>query len=116
MVTDRLKNLFGDDPQFTEERGQRMLEVMLEDLHQNRKEEYMSAVGLAMLFDRSGGELTENMSEAIAKEEPKRVHAQKLLAEIRAMWDEWDLRDGEKDDKLEFDAFYNGFLAPYFGC
>ena len=32
------------------------------------------------------------------------------------MRDEWDLRDGERDDKLEFDAFYNGFLAPYFGC
>ena len=32
------------------------------------------------------------------------------------MWDEWDLRDGTKDDMLEFDAFYNGFMAPYFGC
>ncbi|XP_078375464.1 uncharacterized protein LOC144658855 isoform X2 [Oculina patagonica] len=116
MVADRLKYLFGDDPQFTEERGQRMLEVMLEDLHKNRKEEYMSAVGIAMLFDRSGGSLTEKMSEAIANEEPKKVHAQELIAEIRAMWDEWDLRDGERDHKLEFDAFYNGFLAPYLGC
>ncbi|XP_078374129.1 uncharacterized protein LOC144657648 [Oculina patagonica] len=116
MVADRLKNLFGDDPQFTEERGQRMLEVMLEDLHKNRKEEYMSAVGIALLFDRSGGNLTEKMSEAIAKEEPKKAHAQELIAEIRAMWDEWDLRDGKRDDKLEFDAFYNGFMAPYFGC
>ena len=116
MVADRLKNLFGDDPQFTEERGQRMLEVMLEDLHKNRKEEYMSAVGIAMLFDRSGGSLTEKMSEVIANEEPKKVHAKALIDEIRAMWDEWDLRDGERDNKLEFDAFYNGFLAPYFGC
>ena len=39
-----------------------------------------------------------------------------LIEEIRAMWDEWDLRDGTKDDMLEFDAFYNGFMAPYFGC
>ena len=116
MIVKRLTNLFGDDPQFNEERGQRMKEVMLEDLHKNRKEEYMSAVGLAMLFDRSGGNLTEQMNEVIANEEPKKVHAQELLAEIRAMWDEWDLRDGEKDEKLEFDAFYNGFLAPYFGC
>ena len=117
MVADRLTNLFGDDPQFTEERGQRMLEMMLKDLHQNRKEEYMSAVGLAILFDRSGGQLTEKMSEVIAQEEPKKVHAQELIAEIRAMWDEWDLReDGKRDNKLEFDAFYNGFLAPYFGC
>lgn len=116
MVATRLKNIFGEDPQFTEERGKRMLEVMLEDLHKNRKEEYMSAVGLAILFDRSGGQLTEKMSEVIAAEEPTKVHAQQLIAEIRAMWDEWDLRDGEKDNKLEFDAFYNGFLGPYFGC
>lgn len=116
MIVDRMTFLFGEDRQFTEERGQRMLEVMLEDLHKNRKEEYMSAVGIALLFDRSGGSLTEKMSDAIAAEEPKRVHAQQLIDEIRAMWDEWDLRDGEKDDKLEFDAFYNGFLAPYFGC
>jgi len=116
MIVTRLKKMFGDDPQFTEDRAKRMLEVMLEDLHKNRKEEYMSAVGLALLFDRAGGSLTEQMSDAIAKEKPKRVHAQELIAEVRAMWDEWDLRDGERDDKLEFDAFYNGFLAPYFGC
>ena len=116
MIVTRLKNLFGEDPQFTIERGTRMKEVMLEDLHKNIKEEYMSAAGLAMLFDRSGGHLTEKMAEVLTKEEPTRAHAQVLIAEIRDMWDEWDLRDGQRDDKLEFDAFYNGFLAPYFGC
>ena len=69
MIVKRLQNLFGEDQQFTEERAQRMKEVMLEDLHANRKEEYMSAVGLAVLFDRSGGHLTEKMSEAVAKVE-----------------------------------------------
>ena len=93
-----------------------MKELMLKDLHENRKEEYMSSTGLALLFDRAGGQLTNKMSEVIAKEEPKMVHVQQLIAEIRKMWDEWDLRDGKKDDQLEFDAFYNGFLAPYFGC
>ena len=116
MVVDGLKNLFGEDPQFTDERGQKMLEVILEDLHQNRKEEYMSSVGLALLFDRSGGKLTQKMCEVIAQEEPERAHAQELIAEIRAIWDEWDLRDGQKDDSLDFDAFYNGFMGPYFGC
>jgi len=117
MIATRLTNLFGEDPQFTEERGKKMKEVMLKDLHQNRKEEYMSAVGLGMLFDRSGGKLTPKMSEVIAAEEPKRAHGQELLAEIRAMWDEWDLReDGKRDDALAFDSFYNGFMAPFFGC
>ncbi|KAK3729221.1 hypothetical protein QZH41_012261 [Actinostola sp. cb2023] len=56
------------------------------------------------------------MADVIADDKPRGVHAQQLLAKVRDMWDEWDLRDGVKDDMLEFDAFYNGFLAPYFGC
>lgn len=77
MVIARLKQLFGDNDQFTEEIAQRMLDVMQEDLHQNRKEEYMSSVGIALLFDRSGGKLTQTMCEVIAQEEPRQVHAYK---------------------------------------
>ena len=36
MIRDRLVTLFGDDDQFTEEIGRKMLEVMLEDLRNNR--------------------------------------------------------------------------------
>ena len=116
MVVERLKTLFGENAQFTEERAQRMLEVMLEDLTMNRKEEYMSKVGLAVLFDRAGGKLTGSMAKAIEDEKPGTLHGEQLIAEIRKIWDVWDLRDGVKDDELEFDAFYNGFMAPYFGC
>ncbi|XP_028397493.1 uncharacterized protein LOC114521305 [Dendronephthya gigantea] len=116
MIVHRLQTLFGENAQFTEEYAKRMREVMLEDLHENRKEEYMSKVGLAILFDRSGGKLTEAMAKAIEDEKPKTLHGQNLIAEIRESWDEWDIRDGEKDDQLDFDAFYNGFMAPYFGC
>jgi len=116
MIAKRLQNLFGNDPQFTEEMGKKMKAKMLEDLHANRKEEYMSEVGMAVLFDRSGGKLTEKMQKVVAQVELKSAHAKNLLAEIREMWDEWDIRDGKKDDMIEFDAFYNGFMAPYFGC
>ncbi|XP_028397816.1 uncharacterized protein LOC114521550 [Dendronephthya gigantea] len=116
MIVERLQTLFGENAQFTEEYAKRMREVMLEDLHENRKEEYMSKVGLAILFDRSGGKLTKAMVKAIEDEKPKTLHGQNLIAEIRESWDEWDIRDGEKDDQLEFNAFYNGFMAPYFGC
>jgi hypothetical protein len=116
MIVGRLKTLFGENTQFTEELAQRMREVMLEDLHENRKEEYMSKVGLAILFDRSGGKLTEAMAKAVEDEKPETVHGERLIAQIRKLWDVWDLRDGVKDDQLEFDAFYNGFMAPYFGC
>ncbi len=58
MIITRLKELFGSNPQFNEQIAEKMKEVMLEDLSSNRKEEYMSEAGLAVLFDRSGGKLT----------------------------------------------------------
>lgn len=67
MVVKHLKHTFGDDPQFTLEMGTEMKKLMLDDLKENRKEEYQSPVGLAMLFDRAGGKLTEKMSDAIEK-------------------------------------------------
>jgi len=119
MVADKLKKYFAEDPQFTEEVGQKMKEVMLKDLNNNRKEEYSSAVGLAILFDRSGGKLTESMCDSIADEEPRKIHSQELIAGVRKIWDEWDMKeaaDQQNDECLEFDSFYNGFMAPYFGC
>ena len=117
MIARRLIQLFGDNPQFTEETGQKMKEVMIEDLKQNRKEEYMSEVGVAILFDRAGGKLTPKMQEVIQNIEVNGVHERELLANIREIWDAWDLKELEKgDDALEFHSFYNGFMAPYFGC
>lgn len=51
-----------------------MLEVMLEDFYKNRKEEYMSVVGIVLLFDWFGGSLIEKMSDVIVVEELKRVY------------------------------------------
>ena len=44
------------------------------------------------------------------------LHIKGLIQEIRERWDEWDIRDGTLDDYLDFNSFYNGFMAPYFGC
>ena len=67
MIVIKLEKSFGKDPSFNEEIAQAMKEVMLDDLRTNRKEEYNSLVGLAVLYDRSGGKLTEAMSDAIEK-------------------------------------------------
>lgn len=117
MIRDRLIDLFGDSPQFTEEIALEMQKVMIEDLTENRKEEYMSSVGIAILFDRAGGKLTAEMSDIIEKMELNSQHAKKLMEEVRVIWDIWDLQDEVKgDDALQFDSFYNGFMSPYFGC
>ena len=117
MIITALTNHYGKDPQFNDEIAGKMKEQMLLDLRGGRKEEYMSKVGIALLFDRSGGKMTEAMCDEIAKIEPKKVHHQELIDEIRKEWDRWDMRDEvQGDDCLQFDSFYHGFMAPYFGC
>ena len=77
----------------------------------------MSKAGLAILFDRAGGSLTEQMRDEVAAVELRSSHAQNLIQEVREMWDTWDVRDKvQGDDMLEYDSFYNGFMAPYFSC
>ena len=119
MVLERLSHLFGEKEAFTLTIAEKMKEVMIEDLRSNRKEEYMSKVGLAILFDRAGGSLTESMRDSIANEETHHELHRRLLDDVRKIWDTWDLQESSElqgDDCLEFDSFYNGFMAPYFGC
>ncbi|XP_052779242.1 uncharacterized protein LOC128216661 [Mya arenaria] len=119
MIRLHLVNLFGKDKSFTFDQAYKMKKVMLADLRRGRKEEYMSKVGLAILLDRSGGKVTPAMRDAIESDTLLTPHAQNLLTEIRARWDEWDLKEDEKDrgdNMLQFDSFYNAFMAPYFSC
>ena len=79
----------------------------------------MSAMGLAVLFDRAGGSMTAAMRDIIEKVDVQQQHHKKLINDVRRIWDTWDLREDEElqgDECLEFDSFYNGFMAPYFGC
>ena len=117
MIRDRLIEVFGWSKAFTLEIAAEMKEKMLDDLREGRKEEYMSEVGLALLFDRAGGKLTEKMKDVIASVEIENYRHEELVAQIRKLWDTWDLQDEVQDDeRLEFDSFYHGFMAPYFGC
>ena len=117
MIRKRLVDLFGEDPQFTSAIASKMKEVMIEDLATNRKEEYMSKAGLALLFDRSGGKITIKMRDEIEKVEIRQPHMKQLIGEVRVIWDTWDLKDDvQGDDMLQADSFYNGFMSPYFGC
>jgi len=117
MFLERLQNLFGTaNPHFTIEIAKEMQKQMLEDLNAGVKEEYMSRAGMAMLYDRAGGKLTENMMDVILAQKnltPKQDH---IMKEVRKIWDHYDMRDDKKDDYLDFFAFYDGFMAPHFGC
>ena len=120
MIKNRLVNLFGENPQFTTDMGSKMKLQILEDLHAGRKEEYMSRVGIAVLFDRSGGSLTKEMAQEIANVKVNDINHKKILDEIRSEWDAWNRWEEEKlgdsNDALLFDSFYHGFMATYIGC
>ena len=116
MIIMKMKELFGEDPQFTVELGENMRKQITRNAEEGRHEEYNSEVGIAMLFDQSGGKLTPAMAEAIEKSQENDLHIKKLIAEIKEQWEVWDGRDQVIDDQLTFDHFYIGFMAPYFGC
>lgn len=116
MIRLKLVKSFGENPDFTDEVCGKMRQTMLDDLNRGAKEEYMSKAGLAMLYDRSGGKLNGEMADIINEETKLSSHQDHILKQVRDIWDHYDMRDCEKDDLLEFDAFYDGFMAPHFGC
>lgn len=65
IIKDRLIEVFGTNEQFTEDLAAKMKAVMIDELTNGRKEEYMSAKGLAVLFDRANGRVTPEMSAVI---------------------------------------------------
>ena len=115
MIVQTLIENFGEYEDFTKERAEEMKKVMIEDLKINRKEEYTSKVGLALLYDRSGGKITAKMRDEIEKVKVTEPHSKQLIADVRKMWDKWDSREEKVgDDCLQYDSFYDGFMAPYF--
>ena len=117
MIVNNLKRSFGDNPDFTLDRAEQMKQLMIKDLAEGRKEEYTSKVGAAVLYNRSGGKLTAEMAEVISTIELELQNHIKLLNGVREIWNTWDSREIEQgDDRLQYDSFYNGFMAPYFSC
>ena len=83
MIVQNLKEWFGENEDFTEERAEEMKKVMIEDLKTNRKEEYTSKVGLALLYDRAGGKIIEKMRDEIKKVRVTEPHSKQLIAGVR---------------------------------
>jgi len=113
MILIKLKQWFGENKQFTVEMAKKMQDTMLKHAVNNRKEEYNSRVGLAMLFDQSDGKMTEEMSAIVQQNTECSRVINGLIDEVKAMWDEFD---PQKTEKLSFRHFYDRFMGRYFGC
>ena len=117
MLKQQMLNTFGFNADFTEERIRLMKQKMIQDLINNRKEEYMTPVGLALLFDRAGGHLNVRMRNVIDKWEINTPQWKILKSQLRTIWDELDGTeelDQQGDDALEYETFYHRFLQPYY--
>ena len=63
-----------------------------------------------MLFDRSGGKLTQAMAEKIAISKSNNVHSELLLKEVRKIWDEWDIQECIGNSLGPSMSFYPDFI------
>ena len=112
----KLKDNFGDHPQFNMEMAEAMKEMMLENTRQGRKEDYNSKAGLAILFDNCGGHMTPQMAESVIEATKNEPYIDNLISEIKENWDVLDISDGEKDDQLSYQLFHEKYLGRYIGC
>ena len=63
--------------------------------------------------------MTQEITDIVCQEEESKGYHKTLINQVREMWDQWDLTEETEemnDDHLKFESFYNGFMAPYFGC
>ena len=117
MLKQHMMNTFSFNANFTEEMMQIMKKKIVQDLVDNRKEEYMSPVGSALLFNRCGGHLNVTMRDVIDNWKVNTSHWKELRSQLRGIWNELDgskESNQQGDDAVEFETFFNRFLQPYY--
>jgi hypothetical protein len=115
MFVDALNENFGEaDWTDVDDIGRRMYATIHSDLEANRKEEYNSIVGLASLYERSGGKLTRAMRKAIAAD--TEMEEDPLVVKLHNYCLEWRSCRRANEKQITYIQFYDGFLAKYVGC
>jgi hypothetical protein len=139
LIVKRLQQLFGEQPQFTEELGAKMQKQIQSDLCAGSKQEYTSILGMIELYKKATDDILPIM-HAKEKEAARQIqspYAQELLqaskdsfvdyarndmnsdyagdyAGVKSSTDIASLPDDEI--KITYKSFYTGYLQEYFGC
>ena len=96
MIVSKLKEYFGNDEQFNDTIAEEMRLQMQDDLRVGIKNEYDSQYGLLMLFERSGGKLTEAMSKELKNIESKSASHKDIKDKVKKLWDSYAKQDDGK--------------------
>ena len=109
----RLRQCFGDCPEFTEDVAAKMLEQMRQELEQNLEFEHTSPMGIDLLWHRTVGSVHPKMLNYCTESaEATRIQGD-LLEEARKCFAD-NLEEGRTF--MEYQQFYDAYLQPYFGC
>jgi hypothetical protein len=113
LVVGRLRQCFGDCPEFTEDVAAKMLEQMRQLLEQNLEFEHTSPMGIGLLWYRTVGSVHPKMLNYCTESaEATRIQGV-LLEEARKCFAD-NLEEGRTF--MEYQQFYDAYLQSYFGC
>jgi len=113
LVVRRLKQCFGDSPDFTEKIAEKMLEKLEEELRDNLEFEHTSKMGISQLWKKVTGAFHPSMMDYREEMEGSNYKTQDMLKQAEVCFRQ-HLEEG--NDKMEFRQFYDTYLQPYFGC
>lgn len=113
LVVRRLKQCFGDCPEFTEDITKLMLVKMKQQLEDNIEFEHTSPMGISMLWKEATGSFHPKMMNYENNMEQLTHKTNIFLQQAEECFCQ-NLEEGE--DGIEYRQFYDAYLQPYFGC
>ena len=66
--------------------------VFKNENNRNKLVDLIKISGLALLFDRSGGQITKKMGDVIAKVGVSDRFHQHMIKQVKEIWDTWNLK------------------------
>lgn len=111
LVLKRLRQLFGDDPQFNDENANKMKDKMLGDMRTGHKEEYSSALGIAKLFLAATGSAPDVMKEKLRSDEEIDPFTESICTKAKKVFDEV----AEGSESIGYSKWYSIFGVQHFG-
>lgn len=113
LVVRRLKQCFGDCPEFTEDIAKKMLAKMIQELESNLEFEHSSPTGISMLWKGVTGSFHPKMMY-YDEDMVRLTHKNKMFLKQAEECFRQNLEEGE--DAIDYRQFYDAYLQPYFGC
>lgn len=117
LVLKRLKQLFGEHEMFDLDHASGLLSEIELQLENNVENEYSSAIGLAMLWERKYLHVPSAMRKKLEQAKSDSERTEQLLEEAKeCFYDFIHEENGGEGGEMAYEAFYAAYLQPFMGC